>query len=705
MATESTVITLVQRATQLRKAGHLQAAFQAYQAAIALNDAMPELWFNYGNLLQQLEQQVQAEQAFRKAIALKEDFFQAHLNLANLLRDRANTDPSARHLIEPAITHYHRVIQLKPDFPLAYNNLGRVLVAQQHLKAAADVYAAWLRIDPKNPVALNGLGVALQAQGQHEAALSLFQQSLVLDPDRFDTLNNLGAVLRILRRPHEAIPYLRQAIVKDPSSDTAINNLVHALLNLGQVGEALTQTEQVLQRYPNSASAHLMRGFALSQWAQTQAAMNSFQRTWELDNTAKIAISNALFTLLYRDEMSEQAFVEERQRWVARLPQPVMRYQAWLGSREPERRLKIGYLSGDLRSHPVAFFLEPILAHHDIEQVDISCYDVAGVEDAVTARLKTYANHWQNCVGWSDQALAQRIHSDAIDILVDLSGHTAGNRAGVLMHKPAPLQMLYIGYPGSTGLPEVDYLISDKTVSPPDFDGLYVEQVLRVTGSFWCFQPNPLAPGPNPLPALENGYITLGSFNHTPKLSKTTIQLWSQVLTAMPNARLKLKAQALGDEATCDYFRHQFNQQGADLDRIILEGPTLQLEKFFQSYHSIDIALDPTPYNGGTTTCEALWMGVPVVTLPGKRFCSRMSHSLLNHVGLPELSAKTEADYVRIAIALATDLDKLAEIRRTLRERLAASPVCDAQRAAQQIEQTYRTVWRKFCSSIAVSGN
>jgi protein O-GlcNAc transferase len=681
-------IALVQTAMKLKKTGDLTAALANYETAIALNATRPDIWFNFGNLLSQLKRSPEAEQAFEQALSLQPDFYQAHLNLANAQRDRG--------ALATAIEHYRRVIALNPDLSLAYQNLGQVYLQNDDPKAALQVFNAWARQQPENVAAFNGLGISLQAQGEFDAALDLFKQAVQKNPERFDSLNNIGTLLRIMHRPHEALPYLQQAIALNPESELAQVNLVHTLLNLGHVGEALNHSEALLERQPQSASAHLMYGFALAQQAKTEAAMIAFQRCIQLDLSSTIAIANGLFTLLYRDDLSRASFVAERQHWVQYFPTPAMRFQEWPGTKQPDRRLKIGYISGDFRAHPVAFFLEPILTHHDPHAFEIYAYDLAGVNDSTTVRLQRHTQSWQTCVGWTDGALAQQIHADGIDILVDLAGHTAGGRAGVLLSKPAPIQILYIGYPDSTGLETVDYLISNEQVSPPELESMYTEKILRVPGSFWCFQPHPAAPPPNDLPALKQGYLTFGSFNHTPKLSSATIHLWSQVLQAIPDARLILKALSLDDPATRVYFQAQFEALGVG-DRVIFQGPTMKLEDFFQSYHQLDIALDPTPYNGGTTTCEALWMGVPVITLRGDRFCSRMSHSLLYQVGFPQLSTATVDEYVSCAVSLAQNLDGLQEIRATLRDRMASSSICDQPRATVELEAAYRDAWQDYC--------
>jgi protein O-GlcNAc transferase len=691
--TESPAIRLIQQATQAKQAGDLQTALALYHQALALDQNMPELWFNYGNLLNRLKQYANAQQAYQRAIAIQPSFYQAHLNLANALRDADQQ--------EAAVNHYQQAIAIKPDFLLAYRNLIQVLISLDRLAATVDLFAAWVRLEPANPVPWNGQGVALEAKGEYERAQACFQQALNLNPREPDSLNNMGALLCKLGCPHDAISYLRQAIDLDANNSTALNNLTDALIKLGYITEAIAQVEKVVQQQPDSAAAAMILGYALVQQARITEALAWFERSWQLKSTEPRTISNALFAMFYRDDLTAAALTQDCRRWTARFTTPGDRYESWQGNLDPYRRLKIGYLSGDLRSHPVAFFLEPILTHHRSAQVEITCYDTKGMGDETSARLKAATDRWCNCAGWEDDRLAQQIHTDAIDILVDLSGHTSGNRALMLMHKPAPIQILYIGYPGTTGLAAIDYIISDAAVSPPTHEELYTEKVLRVEGSFWCFQPHEFAPPPGELPALTNDYITFGSFNNTPKLSAATIKLWSQVLQAVPNSRLHLKALALQDHNTCDRFRSQFIDQGIDPERILFEKPTLKFEDFLNAYQAIDLALDPTPYNGGTTTCQALWMGIPVITLRGEHFFSRMSHSFLTQLGLTECTTATEAEYVAAAVALASDRQHLQQLRQTLRNKMRASLICNGAYAAQSLEAAYRQAWQAYCEAVS----
>ena len=576
-----------------------------------------------------------------------------------------------RDRVEDAMVHYRQVINLQPDFVLAYRNLTQVLVNLNCSQEVIEIGNSWLKLEPTNLFALNAVGIALQSQGQYQPALQYFQKAVENAPNSADSLNNLGTLLRMLRRPQEALPYLRRSINLNPDNDVTQSNFIYALLNLGKVSQAIAQSNSLLQRNPNLAGIRLMQGFALTYQARIKEAIASYEMSWQLDSRQTASVSNALFSMLYRDDLSPTELIQERRKWIDRLPAPPLKYDQWQIDDHSNRPLKIGYLSGDLRTHPVAFFLEPILAHHNSQAVTIYCYDSGGVADETTTRLQSYSDRWIDCAGWDDLRLAQQIHNDAIDILVDLSGHTSGNRTQVLRCKPTPIQMIYIGYPESSGLEEIDYIISDELVSPQNLDYLYTEKILHVEGSLWCFRPQDFLPEVNKLPALDNGYITFGSFNNSSKLSPTTIRLWSQILKAVPNSRLLLKALALKDEGTCDYFREQFVAWGIDGARIILEKPTLKIENFFDSYHKIDLALDSFPYNGGTTTCQSLWMGVPIISLRGQQFFSRMSHSFLNNVGFPEFSAGTEQEYIAIAVELTKDLIKLSQIRANLRQRMS----------------------------------
>ena len=332
----------------------------------------------------------------------------------------------------------------------------------------------------------------------------------------------------------------------------------------------------------------------------------------------------------------------------------------------------------------MGYFLRDLLEHRDPDRWQTHCYHTAPGGDDLTVTLQSLADHWHAGGTQTDAELAEQIRRDRLDLLIDLSGHTAANRAGVLARRPAPVQAVYLGYPATTGLPSVDVLIGDPWVTPPEADELYTERVLRLDGCFLCFHPHQDAPEPAAPPSETNGSITFGSFNHLSKLSLTAIRLWARVLDMVPGSRLVLKALALTDPGTRELTAGRFEAAGIARDRLDLLPPTVPLSRFLDEYRRIDIALDPTPYGGGTTTCEALWMGVPVLTLPGRTFASRMSLSLLMTVGRPDLIADSPEDYVRRAVELATQPGRLQIDRRVLRQQVAESPLCDGHRFAQR---------------------
>ncbi|MFN9175704.1 MAG: tetratricopeptide repeat protein [Synechocystis sp.] len=682
------VASLAQQARELRRQGQTAAALSRYQQALALDGSLPELWFNYGNLLQSLSRYPEAETAFRRSIALKPDFYPGHLNLANVLRNQGQK--------EAAIPHYRQALQLNTELSLGYRNLGRVLLDLKRPAEALELFMVWARLEPSQPAPLNGIGIARQALAQHDLAHMVFQQALSLNPQDDNTLNNLGNLLRLMNRPQEALTYLRQALDLNPDDEVTLGNLIQHSLALGNISDALQISETLLTKHPQSATGYLFLGYALVLQARIAEARQAFEHCWQLDPSATSAVANTLFGLFYQDWDDPTALQRELRHWTQRLPRPALTFEFSLKNRDPHRPLKVGYLSADFRSHPVAFFLEPILRHHHPDQVEVIGYHNAEETDDVTRRLQSLFPHWRPCYALSDEALARQIYEDEVDILVDLSGYTNGHRAGAIACKPAPLQILYIGYPGTTGQPTMDYIISDGIVTPPEYESLYSEKILRVEGSLWCFQPHEAAPDPGPLPALENGFITFGSFNHSPKFSATTLRLWGEVLKAVPQSRLLIKNLACADLQTQAYFRQNLIAQGATAEQLLFEPPTSNLVEFLAAYQRLDISLDTFPYNGGTTTCESLLMGVPVITLRGQHFFSRMSHGFLSHLGLGELSANNETEYVAIAQTLAQDLDHLQRLRNNLRQRLLQSPVCNAQGATQALEKAYRRAWHQY---------
>jgi predicted O-linked N-acetylglucosamine transferase (SPINDLY family) len=408
--------------------------------------------------------------------------------------------------------------------------------------------------------------------------------------------------------------------------------------------------------------------------------------------------------LNYDGHLSAATLFDAHRALDERYGRAVFRPDAHANDRGAERRLRVGYVSPDFRSHSVAHFLEPLLRRHDRNAVEVFCYAEVNWPDARTECFKQLADHWLLTVGMSDEEVAERIRRDRIDILVDLAGHTASGHAAksrllVFARKPAPVQMTWLGYPNTTGLKAIDYRMVDEVTDPVgEADAFASETLVRLSGGFLCYGGDDGPPAPGPVPSLTTGTVTFGSFNSPPKLSPATLDAWAQVLARLPEARLLLKGKPFADAATRALYHDRLAERGVGPERVEL-APWLPEQAHLALYDRLDIALDPFPYNGTTTTCQALWMGVPVVALRGDRHASRVGASLLTQIGLPELIADSIGAYVEIAVALAGDPARLADLRHSLRRRMLASSLCDAAGFARKTEHTYRTMWRRWCEA------
>jgi predicted O-linked N-acetylglucosamine transferase (SPINDLY family) len=402
----------------------------------------------------------------------------------------------------------------------------------------------------------------------------------------------------------------------------------------------------------------------------------------------------------YHPGMEASAIAEEHRRWNQVHAEPLRPFiLPHTNERSPSRRLRIGYVSPDFRAHSVAYFLEGLLEHHDHSQVEVFCYAEVANPDAVTARMEQLAGHWRRITGMPDAEVAELIRHDGIDILVDLAGHTANRRLLVFARKPAPVQVTWLGYPNTTGLDTIDYRLTDHFADPPgSTEHLHSEQLIRLPQSAWCYRPLENPPPVSAPPVHDTGHITFGCFNAMPKINRPLLELWSGILLAVPGSRLLLKNASLGETSMQHQLWKQLQEMGIGPERVEMVGCVPDLSGHLGMYGRVDIALDTFPYHGTTTTCEALWMGVPVVTLAGKTHVSRVGASLLSNLGHQEWIASIPEEYVKIAVELAKDLPRLTALRSTLRERMQASPLMDAAGFARDIEAAYRKIWRTWCA-------
>ena len=591
---------------------------------------------------------------------------------------------------------YRNILRQDPNQRDALHLLGAVAHQTGRNAEAVHFIQQAIKIDGSQAVFHNSLGSVYQSLGHFAAAAACYQQSLSLDQNYPEGHNNLGMVLLDLGRHEEAATVLQRAVQLRPDYANAYNNLGISLKLLGRFAEATAAFRRGLQSRESFWEAHFQLGNILKDQGRVAEAIESYERVLEYEPHAVTTQNNLLCTLHYRDGITLEELAAAHARFDRVFGETYrQRLQPHANDRNPDRPLRIGFVSPDLHSHPVGFFTVRMFEQLDREQVEATCYHNSLTNDPITARIRSAASSWRDVHGWSDDRLAEAIREDKIDILFDMTGHTRDSRLLVFARKPAPIQISWAGYVGTTGLRTMDYLLADGHEVPPEAEPHYCERVLRMPDGYVSYEPPACAPPVSPLPALEQGHVTFGSFNNQAKLGPQTVATWSRVLHRVPRSRLVLKYYAMSNPTVAGRLREMFASHGIEPDRVDFLGTTSHAEQL-QQYRGIDIALDPFPYNGGLTTLEALWMGVPVVTCPGETFAGRHSLSHLSNVGLTTTIAGDLDDYVDLAASLAADLPALARLREGLRERMQSSPLCDGERFARNFERIMRGVWREW---------
>jgi protein O-GlcNAc transferase len=644
----------MQLAVQHHQAGKLAEAEKIYRQVLSREPRNPGALHLLGVIALQTGQLDAAIELIRKAIAIDPAAAEFHLNLGNALRSSG--------LLDQAVAAYRQALRLRPSHAQAHNNLGNALRELGLLDEAIAAYRRALQIAPALAEAHANLGSSLHDKGQLDEAIAAYRECLRLKPDYAVAHNNLGIALRDQGLLDDAVASYRQAVRFKPDYADAHNNLALALRDQGLLDEAVAACRRAVALKPDSAVFH----------------------------------SNLILILHYHERSDPQTLLAESRQWARQHADPLKQFIApHTNDRSPNRRLKIGYVSPDLRNHPVGRFILPLMEAHDSAQVEIFCYAHVAQDDAVTERIRARAHHWRSTVGMTDEQMAQQIRRDQIDILIDLAAHTGCNRLLVFARKPAPVQATYLAYAGTTGLDTIDYRITDPQLDPPDSpDDCYSEKSIRIE-SYWCYQPPIENLESSPLPAARAGFITFGCLNNFFKITHATLQTWCSLLAAVPQSRLLLHA-AAGSHR--ERIRRILHESGVDPQRLSFV-PKLPQLAYMEQYRQIDIALDPFPYVGGTTTCDALWMGVPVVTLAGRTAVSRGGVSILTTAGLPELIAADKPQYIRLAADLAADLPRLDQLRSGLREKMRLTPLMNAPRFARNIESAYRRMWHDWCAS------
>ena len=499
-------------------------------------------------------------------------------------------------------------------------------------------------------------------------------------------------------RYEDALRYYLKALELKPADSQIHANLGVALLDLGRATEAVSAFKTALELNPANAGAARNLGNAYLRQGRGAAALDSYRDALQKDPADRLTHSNLLCALNNAPEYAPAHLADLARDWWRQHGHGIQINNEFSNPVDPNRRLRVGYVSPDFRQHSVSYFFAPLLQAHNRGQVDVFCYGDVPRSDRITRRLRDQADHWRDIVGLSDGAVYEQIRNDQVDILVDLAGHTSGNRLAVFARRPAPIQVTWLGYPNTTGIPAIHYRFTDAVADPPgDADRFYSEELIRLPHGFLCYQPPDACPDVSPLPALSTGRVTFGSFNNIAKINTAVIRTWAAVLRAVPRAQLLLKSKQLGDKSVRTRLRKLFAREGILREQLEMLPFALSTSEHMAVYHRVDAALDTFPYNGTTTTCEALWMGVPVITLLGDRHAARVGASLLTRIGCPELIAATEQAYVEQAVRLASDLKTLSNRRKGLRARLRSSPLCDSAGFAAGLEDVYQQLWGKWC--------
>ena len=637
-----------------RRMGRSDVAVELIRQAIAIAPKLSVLHSSLGNALCDQGRFDEAITAYRRAIQIEPNLAETHSNLGNALSYQGRTDE--------AIAAYHRAIQLKPGFAEAHYNLGNALRDKGRIEQAFASYGRAIQLKPDYVTAHINLGNALTHQGRLDEAVAAYRKALELEPDYMDTHYNLGI----------------------------------ALAHQGRLDEAVATYGRALELRPDYPDAHINLGNALKDASQLDEAIVCYRRAMSIEPHNSHTHSNLIYALHFHPAQDAVSIHEEHCRWERQFAEPLRKFfRPHANDRDPERRLRIGYVSPDFWHHVICHFLTPLLESHDHAAFEIFCYASVKRPDAITARMKKSAAVWRDVLGVRDDALAELIREDRIDILVDLTQHMADNRLSVFARKPAPVQVAWLGYPGSTGLSAMDCRLTDARMDPegaPWADS--VEAPVRLPDSWFCFDPIDEYPEPSALPALQAGHVTFGCLNNFCKVNEAVLKLWVAVLQSVEGSRLVMQCPAGETQAR---VRQWFEAQGIAAHRLELVSHTAARAEFLRHFERIDLALETFPYNGGTTTCEALWMGVPAPSFPGASAVARIGLSILSAAGLPELIAVSQADYLRLIVTLAADLPRLAELRATLRVRMKASAFMDAPRFARNVEHTYRQMWRRWC--------
>ncbi len=668
------------------RAGNTKAAIDLIGRAISVKPTAAEYWGNISSILNAENRYEQAGVAASQAIRVRPEYAEAYYHLGNALVGRHEGDKAA--------LAYAEAIRLRPDFVEALIGMGNLLLTQSRPSEAVGFYRQAIARRPGFADAHTNLAAALQSAGQLHEAITENQLAIQLKPDAADAYSNLGTLYLTTGDIEAAITSCKKAIELRPQEPAGYNNLGQALQAKGLPDDATAAYLKALSvRHNNPKAWNNLGGVQFSQ-GMLDEAIASFDHAAQLSTTESTAHSNKVYALHFHPHYDADAIARELRVWDERRARPLLpASRSYPNDRDPGRKLRIGYVSPDFRHHVVGFNVLPLIERHDRSRFEVFCYSNVSEPDDMTRTFQAKADQWRNIVGVNDEAAAEQIRIDRVDILVDLALHLAGGRLLVFARKPAPVQVTFAGYPGSTGMQAMDYRLTDPHLEPPvSGDTRYAEQSIVLPDSFWCYAPTGPSPDVNELPAVRYGFVTFGCLSNFSKINGEVLEKWAAVMLRVPRSRLILLA-AVGSHRR--RLLDAMAALGVSEDRITFVDRRPRAD-YLALYQQIDLSLDTFPYNGHTTNLDSLWMGVPFVTLVGQTPVSRAGWSQLSNLEMTELAALSDKQFVDIAVNLAGDISRLAELRKTLHDRLRASPIMDAASFTRNIETAYRQMWKAW---------
>lgn len=641
------------------------------------------------------------------ALADAADLFQQVLS-------RDPTHPDALHMlgvvayqlgqVDAAAALLEQAITVRQPFAEAESNFGTVLMALGRLPEAEDVLRRAHDNAPDNPAILFNLGNACLERGKQDDALEAYARTVEMKPDHAEAWCQLGIIHRNAGRIAEAIAAYETATDVNPGFSQALYNLANVYRDTDRFGDGERTLRKAIDVRPDYAMAWNSLGTLLGDMGRSDEAVDAFDQAVLFAPDSGPYASNRLCALQYTSDITDQQLAEAHTEWYWLHVAPYIEADpAPRSDTDPNRTLKVGFVSPDFGLHPVGFLSAPLFEHLSSDDVETFVFSTRpeALDDTLSKRIQSACDHWVCSESDTDADLADRIEQARIDILFDMSGQTSGNQLTAFARKPAPIQISWIGYVGTTGLPTMDYVLTDWTQSPEGSDATYTESALRLADGYVCYAPPAYAPDIAPLPAAKNGYVTFGCLNNPGKLNQTVLEMYAEILLAVPDSRLLFRFRGMDDPAVHIPIQRVFDERGIARERITFEGRASHAD-FLDTYNRIDIALDTFPYSGGLTTCEALWMGVPTVTFPGATFAGRHAATHLCTAGYSDMVVASRKDVVARVVELTGDLDTLSNVRQEMRTQVKASPLCDGLRFAKSFSAAIRSAWQNRCATASV---